>query len=89
MLTLQAKIVDGEKQQVVYFNAQRWYSPSNSYIHIIHDDSKPVKCKVWQQFEVLYTLNDTFVNNTITFHYLVMKITLVIYLSLHIFFCRL
>lgn len=53
------------------YDVQKWHSPTNSYLQIFLNDTEPIKCKTWHPINVHYTFNDTLINDTLLFHYMI------------------
>lgn len=66
---------DFSAKNIFYHSVSKWFSPSNSFIQIFYEGTSPLKCKSWQTFNLLFTLNSTRINGTkndpIEFNYLV------------------
>lgn len=68
-------IEDFSAKNIFYHSVSKWFSPSNSFIQIFYEGTSPLKCKSWQTFNLLFTLNSTKINVTkndpIEFNYLI------------------
>lgn len=67
---------DFSAQNIFYHSASKWFSPSNSFIQVFYEGTTtPLKCKSWQTFNLLFTLNSSKIivtkNDPIEFNYLV------------------